>query len=58
MGLAVFHGIVTAHGGRREVESTPGKGSCFTLHLPRVPPPPESARSSPAAPMQPPRPSP
>jgi two-component system NtrC family sensor kinase len=36
LGLAVVHGIVTAHGGRIEVESQLGKGSCFTLHLPRV----------------------
>jgi signal transduction histidine kinase len=50
LGLAVSHGIITAHGGRIEVETTPGKGSCFTLHLPRVPRQPESARSSPETP--------
>jgi signal transduction histidine kinase len=38
MGLAVVHGIVSAHGGRIQVESQPGKGSTFTLRLPRVPP--------------------
>jgi two-component system, NtrC family, sensor kinase len=34
LGLAVSHGIITAHGGRIEVETMPGKGSRFTLHLP------------------------
>jgi two-component system, NtrC family, sensor kinase len=38
LGLAVAHGIVSAHGGRIEVESQPGQGACFTVHLPRVPP--------------------
>jgi signal transduction histidine kinase len=38
LGLAVVHGIVTAHGGHIEVESPPGQGTCFTLHLPRHPP--------------------
>jgi two-component system NtrC family sensor kinase len=37
LGLAVSHGIITAHGGRIEVDTAPGQGSCFTLHLPRVP---------------------
>jgi signal transduction histidine kinase len=34
MGLAVVHGIVSAHGGRIQVESQPGKGSTFTIRLP------------------------
>ncbi len=38
LGLAVARGIVTAHGGRIQVESQPGQGSCFTLFLPRAPP--------------------
>ncbi|HYI00347.1 sensor histidine kinase [Hyalangium sp.] len=36
MGLAVVHGIVTAHGGRIQVESQPDQGTTFTLRLPRV----------------------
>jgi two-component system, NtrC family, sensor kinase len=36
LGLAVAHGIITGQGGRIEVQSEPGKGSCFTLYLPRV----------------------
>ncbi len=38
LGLAVVHGIITAHGGRVEVTSQPGQGSAFTLYLPRTPP--------------------
>ena len=34
LGLSISHNIVTAHNGRIEVESTPGKGSCFRVFLP------------------------
>ncbi len=36
MGLAVVHGIVTAHGGTIHVASKPGKGSTFQIYLPRI----------------------
>jgi signal transduction histidine kinase len=34
IGLSIVEQIVTHHGGRIEVSSQPGKGSCFTLVLP------------------------
>ncbi len=35
LGLAITHRIIQGHGGRIEVESRPGEGTVFTLHLPR-----------------------
>jgi PAS domain S-box-containing protein len=53
MGLSVVHGVVRAHGGAVFVESRSGKGSRFTVYLPRSPspsnarvvPPPSAATS-------------
>jgi PAS domain S-box-containing protein len=34
LGLSMVHGILKGHGGRIEVKSTPGQGTCFDLVLP------------------------
>jgi signal transduction histidine kinase len=37
LGLYIAERIVTAHGGRIEVQSTEAEGTTFTVHLPRTP---------------------
>ena len=34
LGLSVSHGIIKKHGGRITVDSSPGKGSTFTVVIP------------------------
>jgi len=34
LGLSISHGIIERHGGRIEVESSPGEGTTFTVSLP------------------------
>lgn len=36
LGLSICHRIVASHGGRIQVESTPGQGTCFHLAFPSV----------------------
>jgi two-component system, NtrC family, sensor kinase len=36
LGLAVCYGILTEHGGRLDVQSTPGVGTTFTISLPAI----------------------
>lgn len=35
LGLSVVHGIINNYGGAIEVESAPGKGTAFTIYLPK-----------------------
>ena len=35
VGLAIARGLTEAHGGRLTLDSAPGRGSVFTVHLPR-----------------------
>jgi two-component system, NtrC family, sensor kinase len=44
LGLSISHGIVQDHGGRIEVDSAPGRGAHFTVHLPLRPPAPGTPR--------------
>jgi signal transduction histidine kinase len=37
LGLSLVRRTATAHGGRVAVESVPGRGTVFTLHLPAQP---------------------
>jgi signal transduction histidine kinase len=47
LGLWIVRQIVSAHAGELSVQSEPGRGSTFTVDLPRTPPAPESASDSP-----------
>ena len=43
LGLSMVYGIIERHRGRLEIESTPGKGTTFIIHLPFVKPTEEKA---------------
>ncbi|MDP1571343.1 MAG: HAMP domain-containing sensor histidine kinase [Vicinamibacterales bacterium] len=45
LGLSLVARIAKAHGGRVSLDSDPGRGSRFTLHLPAAPPAPQTAEA-------------
>ncbi|HSD28093.1 MAG TPA: HAMP domain-containing sensor histidine kinase, partial [Vicinamibacteria bacterium] len=49
LGLAVVYGIVNGHHGRIDVQSEPGRGTAFTVHLPARQPEDAAARGGEAA---------
>ena len=49
IGLAIVHALVRAHGGRIDVDSTPGRGSRFRVALPALAAKPPSAGTGRAA---------
>ena len=49
LGLSISYKIIEQHGGRIEVESAPGKGTHFAVHLPLKPPAETSKPSAEAA---------
>jgi signal transduction histidine kinase/CheY-like chemotaxis protein len=54
LGLSVMYGIIARHGGEVEVESQPGRGSSFIIHLPAAEAVQESVPEAPApAPLAP-----
>jgi signal transduction histidine kinase len=46
LGLSISYGIVQSQGGRIEVDSTPGKGARFSIHLPLKAPAPVDVRAA------------
>ena len=49
LGLSLVYGIVTDSAGAIDVTSTPGRGSCFAIYLPRVESPVGGGRRDPGA---------